>query len=225
MKKIAQGILMTTLITLSSFAVPAYSSVSMNNSVAKDKGYETKWCRDASYILNGAIVAAYNAETFKKEVAILKRAITRTSESLNPKFNYYLDSTLNLAIDIDKHLFQDKDKALFLRRQVENALHDLSYLDGFFSQRRSADHSSYVRMILKRIEVEALRAKTDQIEKAVLDAGAKAGAETLADSDFRRNSSNACAVVYLKEVLELDDVFYKRSLIDQAIESLEYGCY
>lgn len=215
---------MTALLTISGVNFRAMASETKTSLSLSVDDYETKWCRDAGFILRSSLNAAYSAETFEQEISILKRAITKTLSTLNPKFSYYLESTLVLGLKLESKVMNSKDKALLLRRNIENALDDLDYLDNRFGSRYNQDHSFYVRKVLSRVSDEAYRAKTDKIENMILNAGASSAIQILSESENRRDPSNACAVRYLKEIMELDDVLYKRSLISQAVSSLGYGC-
>lgn len=187
-------------------------------------GYETKWCRDASFVLRNSLEAAYEAESFEQEAAILKRAINKTRSSINPKFTYYLESSLSLALKLEPLVTSTKDKVFILRRSIDNALDDLDYLDDRMSNRRDQDHTEYVTKILERVSDEASRSKTDKSEITILNAGARSAVQILGESDNRRDRGNACAVRYLKESLQSYDVRYKRSLISDAINSIGGGC-
>lgn len=224
--KLTTVLALTTLISLPCLAKSFDSPVLKNGElVATVADYENKWCRDVSFILRASIESAYRAETYDQEVIALKRAINKTLDTLNPKFNFYLDATLALSIKVETKLTTPKEKAQFLRRSVEAALDDLHYLDQRMSNRFSNDHEAYVQVVLNRISDESFRAKTDAVETMILKTGAQSAIEILADSDFRRASSNACAVKNLKEILKEEDVQFMRSLMNQAISSLSRGCY
>lgn len=215
---------MTVLLAISSFNFQAQASEHQVSLIMSTDNYETKWCRDAGFILRTSLDAAFSADTFDQEVIILKSAISRTLNTLNPKFAYYLESTLVLAQKLEAVMTSSKDKALVLRRNIENALDDLHYLDDRFSARYSQDHTYYASKILNRVSDEAYRSKTDLTEKMILNAGASSVLGILSESDNRRDPKNACASRYLKEVLSVNDVLIKRSLISEAIDSLGYGC-
>jgi hypothetical protein len=217
-------LMMTAMITISGMNFEAQASETKASKIMSKEDFETKWCRDASFILRTSLNAAYNATTFEQEIAILKSAISRTLNTLNPKFTYYLESTLELGLKLERAVATPKDKTLVLRRNIENALDDLDYLDGRFGPVYSQDHVFYVRKVLTRVSDEAYRAKTDLIENIILDAGASSAVQILSESDNRRDPANACAARYLKEILKADDVFIKRSLISEALDSLGYGC-
>lgn len=216
-------LMMTALLTLTGMNFQA-NAAEARMSVAVARDYETKWCRDASFVLRNSLEAAYDAETFEQEVAILKRAIAKTLSTLNPKFTYYLESSLLLAQELEAIVTTPKDKALLMRRSIDSALDDLEFLDAQMSNRRDQDHTGYVSKVLQRVSDEALRSKTDLIEMTILNSGARAGVQVLSESDNRRDPKNACAVRFLKEVLELNDVIYKRGLVQDAIDSLGRGC-
>ncbi len=215
---------MTAILAMTSFNFQAQASEHQASLVMSIDNYETKWCRDAGFILRTSLDAAYSAETFDQEVIILKSAINRTLSTLNPKFTYYLESTLLLGQKLEAVMTSSKDKVLVLRRNIENALDDLHYLDDRFSNRYSQDHTYYASKILNRVSDEAYRSKTDLTEKMILNAGASSVLSILSESDNRRDPSNACASRYLKEVLSVNDILIKRSLISEAIDSLGYGC-
>lgn len=223
MKKII--FMMATIITLSGVAPLRHTFASEETELSVVNDYETKWCQDASFILRNSLNAAYNSSTFEEEIFILKRAINKTLATLNPKFTYYLESTLLLGLKLEAVVGSPKDKALILRRNIDYALDDLSYLDNRFRRySNQQEHIFYVSIVLERVVNEAYRAKTDIAEKMILNAGASSSIQILSESDWRRDPRNACAVRYLKEVLELDVVLYKRDLISDAIHSLNYGC-
>lgn len=216
--------MMTAVLAISGFNYHAIAKSSNSESFVSVTDYETKWCSDTSFILRSSLDAAYNAQTFEAEVSILKRAITKTLETLNPKFAYYMDSTLLLALQLEQLATTPKDKTLILRRHINHAIDDLYYLDGRMSNRFRQDHTQYVIKVLTRTEDEALRSKTDQTENMILNTGASSAIQILSDGDNRRDSKIACAVRYLKELQNLDDVFYKRSLISESVNSLKHGC-
>jgi hypothetical protein len=211
------------LASTTSFAVVNTTQVTSSSIVANDN-YETKWCRDVDFILNASLNEAYNAETFEQEVMILKRAISRTLNIVNPKYTFYFDSTLQLGINIESVLGSSKDKAIYLRRNIQAALSDLYYFDSFSSP-YSQDHGNFTIQLLERTLSEGMRSKTDQIELMILRAGIQNGIEILRESDNRRNQSKACATKFLKEALASGDVVYKRELVQQAINSIENRCY
>lgn len=219
------ALILTTLMT-TSFGVIAQSNENIPTQIIFTD-YENKWCRDVSFILTNSLESAYYSETFEQEVTILKQAIKRTLEIANPKFSYYFGSSLKLALAVESKLSNSKDKALTLRRNIENALSDLNYIDSRISNRYEQDHEDYVINILARGLDEAMRSKTDQIELQILDMTATAAVEILSESDYRRSQSNACAVRYLKELMSSNDVIYKRNLMDSAQNSLRnrYMCF
>jgi hypothetical protein len=192
--------------------------------ITADDNYETKWCRDVSFILNASLSEAHNAQTFEQEVVILETAIAKTLNIINPKISFYFDTTLKLGVKIESALENSKDKAIFLRRNIQAAISDLYFFD-LLSSRNSQDHGNYVVHLLKRTLSEGMRSKTDQIELLILKAGIQNGIEILAESDNRRNGEKACATKYLKEALVSGDIIFKRELVNQAVNSIQKRCY
>lgn len=216
--------MMAALLTFSGVSYGATQLEAKVSRSGASQSYEDKWCRDAGFVLRNSLEAAYRASTFEEEISILKRAINSTLASLNPKFSYYLESTLLLGLKLEAVVATSKDKTLVLRRNIEHALDDLHYLDSRFNSRYNQDHTSYVRKVLNRVSDEAYRAKTDSLENMILNAGARSAVEILSESENRRDPKNACAARYLKEVLQLNEVISKRSLISEAVRTLGYGC-
>ena len=185
--------------------------------------YEDKWCHDVEFILTNSLNAAYTSETFLEEAQILERAISRSLKIVNPKFSYFFESSLRLTQEISGKFSSDKDKVFFLRRNIQNALSDLRYLDGR-SDDESQDYGDYAKIVLTRALEEGVRSKTDLIEMSVLNSSIRSAIQVLKESDFRRDPSYACSTRYLKEALTLENVSYKRDLVDSAISTLNGGC-
>lgn len=221
--KLKNVIMATALITLPNLVlIKPINAQTMTQKVST--AVESRWCKDASYILRNSLKAAYEAPTFAKELEILSSAINRTLEIVNPKYSYYFDSTLSLSKSLSILLENEKDKVFLTRRFIQYAISDLEYLDSYFASYTHQNHLNYAVKVLNRGLNEGMRSKTDEIEMSLLNAVASSGARILSESDFRRLSTYACAVVYLKEVANNQNLTIKRDLILQAHRTLKYGC-
>ncbi|MCO4754800.1 MAG: hypothetical protein KC478_09985 [Bacteriovoracaceae bacterium] len=218
-------VVMTTAVALMPTVLFAGQNQTVPGSHGPHQHHEhrySRWCNDVSYILQVSLDSAYHATTFEQERSILVTAINKTLEKVNPKYHFYFETTLTLALKIEKNLGTDKERVFFLRRSITTALADLKDFDTYS---RSQDYAAYVEELLRRAITEGLRVETEKLELLILNTSMSNAISVLRMSDYRRTASHACASAYLKEAQTFEDVFYKRNLIQKAIDSLSYGCH
>lgn len=166
--------------------------------------YVHEWCQGVRVIVREGLNQGRAATSDAEEVAILNQAAIRALAIGNPRFQKFFQYTLRSALYDAQDVYPTdlQRQVFFMRDQLENALSDLDYLDRSWNPN---NNGPYVAALLQRAQ-EAGRRTPLNIEEITLYRNAFHRAIYLIDeSDFRRESSYACARLTLADGLSSTD--------------------